>query len=154
MLQSHGKDLKGQTLVKFAGVASAAITAAATGDNTEIVGDTIDLTALAARPSSVVFDIPVRATLADTKTCIVTGLIEKSADNSNWDVMVASATLLTLTGTTGGTTEKGVARIGADLIESDCRYIRFKATPDLNASGTDTMTVGGVVATFGGLQQT
>lgn len=153
-MQSHGKDLKGQTLAKFAGVASAAITAGATGDNTEIVGDTIDLTTLSARPSSVVFDIPVRATLADTKTCIVTGLIEKSADNTNWEVLVASATLLTLTGLTGGTTEKGVARIGADLIESDCRYIRFKATPDLNATGTDTMTVGGVVATFGGLQTT
>jgi hypothetical protein len=153
-MQSHGKDLKGQTLAFFAGVASAAITAAATGDNTQIVGDTIDLTALDARPSSVVFDIPVRATLAEDKTCIVTGLIEKSADGATWATLLASTTLLTLTGDTGGSTEKGVARLGADLIESDCNYIRFKATPDLNASGTDTMTIGGVVATFGGLQKT
>lgn len=153
-MQSHGKDLKGKTLAYFAGVATAAITAAATGDDTEIVGDTIDLTTLAARPSSVLFVVPVRATLAATKTCIVTGLIEKSADGTNWSDLVASATLLTLLGGEGGTTEKGVAEIGGDLINSDCRYIRYKATPDLNASGTDTMQVGGAVAVFGGLQTT
>lgn len=153
-MQSHGKDLKGKTSAKFAGVASAVIVAAATGDDTEIVGDTIDLTLLDERPSSVLFVVPVRATLADGKTCIVTGLIEKSADGTNWETLVASATLLTLLGATGGSTEKGVARIGSDLINSDCRYIRYKATPDLNATGTDTMQVGGAVAIFGGLQAT
>jgi len=152
-MQSHGKDLKGKTISVFARAATAVITAAGAGDNTEITGDSIDLQALAARPSTVVIEIPVYAVLADAETCIVTGLLEKSADNSTWETMVASATLLTLL-SDGGTTEKGVARIGADLIESDCRYIRFKATPNLSRAGTDTMQVGGAVAVFCGLSTT
>lgn len=154
MLQSHGKDLKGQTSAKFAGVASASITAAGAGDNTEITGDSIDLTTLSARPSSVSVEIPVKATLAATETCVVAGLLEKSADGSSWSTLLATATLLTLTGASGGSTEKGVARLGSDLINSDCRYIRYKATPNLSASGTDTMQVGAAVALFGGLQKT
>lgn len=149
-MKSHGKDLKGETLSVFARAATAVITAAATGDNTEITGDSINIQTLSARPSSVVFEIPVTATLGATQTCIVTGLIEKSADGSDWSTMLASATVLTLVGGGGGTTEKGVARLGADLIESDANYIRFKATPDLNRANTDTMQVGGAVAVFGG----
>jgi len=153
-MKSHGKDLKGETLSHFARAATAVITAAGAGDNTELTGDSINIQTLAVRPSSVVFEIPVTATLGATQTCIVTGLIEKSADGSDWDTMLASATVLTLVGGEGGTTEKGVARLGADLIESDANYIRFKATPDLNRANTDTMQVGGAVAVFGGLGQT
>jgi hypothetical protein len=153
-MQSHGKDLKGQTLSHFARAATAAITAAGAGDNTEITGDSINLSSLASRPSSVVVEIPVTATLAATETCIVVGELEKSVDGSTWSDLVASATLLTLTGASGGSTEKGVARIGADLIQSDANYIRFKATPDLSRAGTDTMQVGAAVAVFGGLQNT
>lgn len=150
-MKAHGKDINALTRAVFARAATAAITAAGAGDNTEITGDTINVQTLAERPSSVSFEIPVTATLAATETCIVTGLIEKSVDGSTWVTLVASATLLTLTGASGGSTEKGVARIGADIIQSDCNYIRFKATPDLSRSGTDTMQVGAAVAIFGGL---
>jgi hypothetical protein len=151
-MQSHGKDLKGQTLSFYARVGSTA-TAGSTGDNTEVTGDSIDITALSARPASVVFEIPVSAVLADTESIVVTGLIESSADNSTWETLVASATLLTMT-SDGGTTEKGVARIGADLIQSDVNYIRFKATPNLSRANTDTAALGAAVAVFGGLQTT
>ena len=151
-MKAHGKDLKAQTHAVFARAATGSITAAGSGDNTEITGSSINIQTLPARPTSVVFEIPVTATLGATQTCIVTGLIEKSADNSVWSTMVASATLLTLLGGSGGTTETGVARIGADLITSDCNYIRFKATPDLNRAGTDTMNVGAAVAVFGGFE--
>lgn len=152
-MQSHGKDIKGATLSYFAGIGTTA-TAAGSGDATEVVGDTIDLEALSSRPSSVVFEIPVKSVLADTETCVLVGDLEKSADGSTWSSLVASATLLTLTGETGGTTEKGVARMGADLIQTNCRYIRCNYTPELSASGTDTAALGGAVAVFGGLDET
>jgi len=153
-MQSHGKDLKGQTTSRFARVATASIVAGSGSDNVEITSDVITISALALRPASVVFEIPVTATLTAAATCVVIGEIEKSVDNSTWVDMLASSTLLTLTGGTGGTTEKGVARMGADLIESGCEYIRFKATPNLSAAGTDTMVVGAAVAVFCGLEAT
>lgn len=152
-MQSHGKDLKGKTISAFAEAASAA-TAGGSGDNALVTGDAIDIQALSARPSSVVFEIPVSAVLDEDETCIVTGLIEKSADNSSWETLVASATLLTLTGASGGSTELGVARVGADLIQSDCRYVRVKYTPDLSRGATDTAALGATVAVFGGLDET
>lgn len=149
-MRAHGKDIQAETMSRFARAATVVITAAGAGDATELVGSAIDIRLLPHRPSSVVFEIPVTATLGATQTCIVTGLIEKSVDNSTWVVMKASATLLTLLGGAGGTTETGVARVGADLIESGANFIRFKATPDLNRAGTDTMQVGAAVAVFGG----
>lgn len=154
-MKSHGKDLKGETLSRFARAATVVITAAGAGDNTELVGSSINVAAIATRPpASVVFEIPVTATLGATQTCIVTGLIEKSVDGSAWLTLVPSATLLTLVGAAGGSTETGVARIGADLIQTGTNFIRFKATPDLNRADTDTMQVGAAVAVFGGLGQT
>ena len=79
------------------------------------------------------------------------GLIEYSADNSTWATLVASATLLTLTGQSGGSTETGVALMGADLVQSNVNYVRFKATPNLSRGATDTMNVGASVAIFGGI---
>lgn len=152
-MQSHGKDLKGATISAYAEAASTA-TAGGSGDATLVTGDAIDIQALSARPASVVFEIPVSAVLAENETCTVTGLIEKSADNSSWSTLVASATLLTLTGASGGSTEKGTARVGADIIESSCRYVRVKYTPDLSRANTDTAALGATVAVFGGLQST
>lgn len=149
-MRAHGKDIQAETLSRFARAATVVITAAGAGDATELVGTSLDVRLLPHRPSSVVFEIPVTATLGAAQTCIVTGLIEKSVNGSDWLVMRATATLLTLTGGSGGTTETGVARVGADLIESNANFIRFKATPDLNRAGTDTMQVGAAVAVFGG----
>jgi len=65
-------------------------------------------------------------------------LIETSPDNANWTTEVASATLLTLTGGAGGSTEVGIAKVGCRLDKKDVRYVRVKATPNLNATDTDT----------------
>lgn len=127
-------------------LASTAVTAGGSGDATEIVGATIDLAAQPRRVSSVEFEIPVRAVLGATQTCIVQGKIETSPDNSTWTAIASNVTLLTLTGGSGGTTEVGVARIGCDLIQSDYQYVRVKVTPDLNRANTDTAVVGGGVA--------
>ena len=149
-MDAFGCDIASQILLKHA-LAETNATAAGSGDATLITGSTLDLTALAQRPRSVCFAIPCEATLAATKTLVVTGSIETSADGSNWDVEVATATLLTLTGQTGGSTEKGFAKVGCTLAKKDVKYVRVKATPDLNASGTDTAKIGAGVAIFGGL---
>jgi hypothetical protein len=150
-MQSHGKDLKGQTLSRAA--LAGRLVAGGTGDNTEIVGSPINISALPNRPASVVFEIIGRGVLAATATLAIAAEVEYSADGSTWADLVATSTVLTLTGGSGGTTELGVARIGADLIQADVNFIRLKATPNLSAANTDTAEIA-AVAVFGGLAGT
>lgn len=134
-------------------LASTAVTAGGSGDNTEITGQTINIGTLSRRPSSVDFQIPVVSTLGATQTCIVIGRVQTSIDGTTWVNVAANATLLTLTGGSGGTTERGVARVGCDLIRKDANFVRVMVTPDLNRANTDVATVGAGVAVFGGLDQ-
>ena len=150
-MQSHGKDLKGRTISRAA--AAGRLVAGGTGDNTEIVGATINLATLAARPASVVFEIVGRGVLAATATLAIAAELEYSADGSTWADLVASATVLTLTGGAGGSTELGVGRIGADLIQENVNYVRIKMTPNLSAANTDTAEVA-AVAVFDALSKT
>lgn len=152
-MQSNGKDLKGRTISRAA--AGGRLVAGGTGDNTEIVGATINLATLAARPASVVFEVFGRAVLAASATLVITAEIEQSVDGTNWSStdLVASATVLTLTGGGGGSTELGVGRIGADLIQDGVNYIRIKMTPNLSAANTDTAEVS-AVAVFDALART
>jgi hypothetical protein len=149
---SRVKDVRSSLLAVFA-MASTSLTAGGSGDNTEVVGSSINIATLPKRPHSVVFDIPCRAVLGATQTLIVAGKIEQSVDGSTWTDVTASATLLTLTGGSGGTTEVGVARVGCDLIRVNCNFIRVRATPDLNRANTDTAVMGAGVAEFGGLEE-
>lgn len=150
-MQSHGKDLKGQTLSRAA--LAGRLVAGGTGDNTEIVGPSINIGALANRPASVVFEVIGRGVLAATATLAIAAEVEYSADGTTWADLVATSTVLTLTGGSGGTTELGVARIGADLIQENVNFIRLKATPNLSAANTDTAEIA-AVAVFGGLAGT
>ena len=149
---SRVKDVRSSLLAVFA-MASTSLTAGGSGDNTEVVGSSINIATLPKRPASVVFDIPCRAVLGATQTLIVAGKIEQSVDGSTWTDVTASATLLTLTGGSGGTTEVGVARVGCDLIRANCNFIRVRATPDLNRANTDTAVMGAGVAEFSGLDE-
>lgn len=150
-MQSHGKDLKGRTISRAA--AGGRLVAGGTGDNTEITGATINLMTLDARPTSVVFEVFGRSVLAAAATLVIAAEIEYSADGSNWSDLVASATVLTLTGGGGGSTELGVGRIGVDLIQANVNYIRIKMTPNLSAANTDTAEVS-AVAVFDALAKT
>ncbi len=149
---SRVKDVRSFLHAVFA-LASTSLTAGGSGDATEVVGSSINLQTLPKRPTSVVFDIPCRAVLGATNTLVVVGKIEQSVDGSTWTDVTASATLLTLTGGAGGTTESGVARVGADLIRANCNFVRVRATPDLNRANTDTAVMGAGVAEFGGLDE-
>lgn len=151
-MQSHGKDLKGQTLSRAA--LGGRLVAGGAGDNTEIVGPAINIGALADRPASVCVEIVGRAVLAAAATLTIAAELEYSADGSTgWTDLVGSATVLTLTGGSGGTTELGVGRIGADLIQENVNFIRVRATPNLSAANTDTAEIA-AVAVFGGLAGT
>lgn len=150
-MQSHGKDLKGRTI--SAAAAGGRLVAGGTGDNTEITGATINLASLAARPASVVFEVFGRGVLAAAATLVIAAELEYSADGSTWADLVASATVLTLTGGGGGSTELGVGRIGVDLVKENVNYIRIKMTPNLSAANTDTAEVS-AVAVFDALAKT
>ena len=148
-----GKNIVAEIGAGYA-LASTSVTAGGSGDATLITGTTINtasaLTAPAIYPkdfNSVAFIIGGTATLAATKSITVTALIEDSADGSTWATLVASATVISVTSTGGGTVTF-TGKIGADLTAAR-QYVRVKATPDLSATGTDTAVVFGV-AVFGG----
>ena len=149
-MTSLGRDLKAHTAAVFAST-STAVTAAGSGDATEITGASIDRL-LYEKAESVVFCVPVRAVLAAAKAITINGLIEDSADGSSWATFLATALLLTLTDSGSGSTLTGVARVGSQ-INTARRYIRLKCTPDMTATATDTAVVGAGVAIFGGLNQ-
>jgi len=149
-MKALGRDIKAETYSAYA-LASTAVTAGGTGDDVEIVGSTLDRLALP-KAESVVFEIPCKAILAATKTLVVTGKIQDSANGSDWTDLVASGTLLTLTGGAGGSTEYGVARLGVDLSQAR-RYVHVCATPNLSATATDTAEIGAGIGELGGLQE-
>lgn len=81
--------------------------------------------------------VTATATLAATKTLVVSGIFEDSPDGVTYTEIGVDVTLLTLTGGAGGTTETGAAVLGCNLAEAQ-RFVRFKHLPDLSATGTDT----------------
>jgi len=149
-MKALGRDIKAETYPLYA-LASTAVTAAGSGDGVEIEGAALNLASLP-KAESVVFEVPCKAVLTATKTLVVAGKIQDSANGSSWADLVASATLLTLTGAGGGSTEYGVARVGVDLNKAR-QYVRVCATPEMSATATDTAVIGAGVAEFGGLQE-
>lgn len=148
-MNSLNRDLAAEIAAAYA-AASTLLTAGGAGDATEVTGVTIDLLALPTRYESVCFALAATATLAATKTLTVAAKLETSdaSDMSGAVDLVESATVLTLTGATGGSTERGTAKVGVSL-EYAKRYVRVKFTPDLSATATDTAVVQSV-ALFGG----
>lgn len=143
-MSSMGKDLKSLTVAAHA-LAFTSLTAAGTGDNTEVDGVSLDTTAAAYKgANSVLFVVNAVAALTAEKTLIVTANLQDSADNTNWTDITTPAAILTL-----AATGSGVGTLGYDLSRAR-RYVRIQATPDLSHSGTDTATITGV-ALFGGL---
>jgi hypothetical protein len=150
MNSSLGKDIKAE-LHPVAALDPVSATAGGAGDGTEADGVTIDQRALSTGFNSVEFNIAAKAVLAEDETLTVTGNLQDSADGSSWADITTPATLLTLTGGAGGSTERGVARMGVDLTKYR-RYVRCQATPELSAANTDTANLQGI-AIFGGGQE-
>lgn len=120
-------------------------TAAGSGDNTAVTGATVDRldSSTGGLAESAVFDIAWQATLAATKTLTIkTVTVDTSADGSTWTTGYLTFTDpgVVGTGASGGSTEKGVVQLTANLTSAQ-RYVRVNFTPDLSASGTDTASL-------------
>lgn len=128
-------------------VGAGTATAAGTGDATKVTGQSIDVMTY---KSGSLF-IAGKAALAEDKTLTYAVEYQLSDDNTNWDTAVAiQAATLAATGDTGGTTEYPVVKLDVDLVAYGKRYVRFNITPDLSASGTDTLTWAAVFVAGGG----
>lgn len=136
-MYSLGKDIKAELSFVHA-AAYTPVTAAGSGDATEIVGTSVDVTAYSNRFQSAVLAINYECVLTAAKTLTLVGEIETSADGSSWTDVVASSTLVTQAYVDG--TEQGVVTMGVDLTKCS-KYIRSKVTPDLSHTSTDTAKI-------------
>jgi hypothetical protein len=117
--------------------------AAGTGDNTEAVGDIVDMQAQDGPMSGFVF-IAGSATLADTESIslnavgIEHGDADDLSDKADFNTEVAWTDVAV---SDGGTTELFGVKLSLSLAGVK-RYWRVKVTPDLSASSTDTFELG------------
>lgn len=114
-------------------------TAAGTGDNTEIVGPTIDRASYGYAKSAVLA-IVGSATLASGETLTLKNMAiehdDDSAFGSGADLQTAADEVVA-TGPSGGGTVNFTKVIEVDLSGAE-RYLRTTFTPDLSRGGTDT----------------
>lgn len=120
-------------------------TAGGTGDNTKVTGATIDRQGF----GSAAVSINYLAALAQGATLSFAVEVQESDDGTTWGTATAlQSAAIAATGGTGGSTEKGTVKV-CDSYETRARYVRYNVTPDLSASGTDTLSFG-VQAILGG----
>lgn len=140
------KDIGAYLKAKFAGVARA--TAGGTGDNTEVDGASIDLTAIG-YPKSAKLLIAWSATLAEGATLNIAYNMQQYNGSTWGDVGTVVTTNVVGTGGSGGSTETGVVEVDIDLTTFSYNTIRAQFTPNLSAANTDVATLGAVLV-FGG----
>lgn len=129
------------------GAESTSLTAAGTGDNTEVTGQGIDLSSLAAS-ESIAWMFGVKAALTDTESITLkTVTVQDSADGSSWSDVEVIGTILTYTSSGGGTVRTtAIVKYDRNKLR---KHARLKYTPDLSASGTDTAVVQCIAGAFG-----
>lgn len=119
------------------------LVAAGTGDNTAVVGPYVARPGMALSAKLV---ITARAVLAAAATLTVDDVLIEHASavggtgNASFRAVNNTASTLTLTGGSGGTTELGVLEIDVDLA-GGMEFLRATYTPDLSAANTDTAEV-------------
>jgi hypothetical protein len=122
--------------------------AAGTGDNTEAVGEIVDMQAQPGPMSGFIF-VAGSAVLADTKSISINdvgiehGDAANLSDKSDYDPGngVTEVDFAAVKTSDGGTTELFAIKLNQDL-SGVKRYWRVKVTPDLNAADTDTFQLG------------
>jgi hypothetical protein len=137
-------------------------TAGGTGDNTAKVGTIIDrLLGCVAGETPVdtmqqylsgVFVVPYVTTLSAGKTLSLTVSCEdgeEAALGDTADYTEGDFAKAVVASSVSGGTVKGVAVFPVAL-DNAGRYVRFTATPDLSATGTDTATIGPATLVLGG----
>lgn len=126
--------------------ANTAVTAAGSGDATEVTGVIIDRAEIG-YPQSGVLAIPFTATLAASETLSIAYTVQEGNAANLSDAATlksaAAAVVATGVGTVTGTLEIDLSLAGAG------RYIRANFTPDLSRGATDTAALSAVIV-FGG----
>lgn len=129
--------------------ANTAVTAGGAGDNTEVVGVTLDRAQLGF-PQSCVVAISFTATLAAAATLTIAWDIDEgnAANLSDAEVLTAQTATVVATGPVGGGTVTGTFEVSVPLMGAG-RYLRLNFTPNLSAANTDTAALAAVLV-FGG----
>jgi hypothetical protein len=136
------------------------VTAGGGGDGIAAVGEAIDRLPPGGGPhDSCAFLVAAEAVLAQDETLTFSGILveEAAAPGGPWTALDNTGNpgnvrteALTLTGDTGGSTERGVLQVNANLQPAE-RYVRLSFTPDLSAGGVDTAAISAVAAMSGKL---
>ena len=128
--------------------AAVALTADGSGDATAVTGVTIDRFALN-MPMSLVATTVGEGTLASGATLSLLTNIQHSADDTAYTSLTSEASIVVLTGASGGSVASGFSHSVAVDLSSAKRYVKICPTPDLSAAGTDTAVLR-VVAVLAG----
>jgi len=147
---SRTRDIGSLVLLKQAFPNATAI-AGGTGDATEIDGTSIRRTTLGSIPESCQVFLHGNATMQSGKTLTLAGNLQDSPNDSDWtDFGTPFTAAVVLTGASGG----GTAELFEQKFDVDIRgaddYIRVQATPNMDATDTDTAILGGVIVLGGG----
>lgn len=115
------------------------LVAGGAGDNTKIIGNTINRQTYG-MPQSALVVVSAYLNLAENETASYALEFQESANGSSWDTAVAvQAATVVKTATGGAFTDNHVETYKVNLAGRK-QYIRFNLTPDLSASNTDTGT--------------
>lgn len=123
--------------------------AAGAGDNTQIVGNTINR-ATYGWPQSALVSVQALLNLADTETLSLAVEIQESSDGSSWDTAEAIETATVVKTASGAFTDLHVETYKLYLGDRK-QYFRVNVTPNLSASGTDTASLHYTVALAGAI---
>ena len=144
----NARDIAAQLAPRMCEAAS--ITAGGAGDNTEVDGDFHDRQGFL----SCLLIIAFEAVLGAAETLSIAANLQDANDDQGAGVADfgdALASAVVATGGAGGTTERGVATLKADLSAAR-QFVRAQFTPDLSAGAADTAIVVGVLV-FGGADE-
>jgi hypothetical protein len=137
---SGARSLQAELYPTFA-LAEETVTAGSGGDGAAINGVEIDTQSLPTRFNNVTALVPIEAVLGEDETATIDAKVQtrEEADGDWVDVAGADGQIV-LTGGAGGTTERGVLKVGADMAFAQ-RRLRVVVTPTLSAAATDTAAV-------------
>lgn len=147
---SGARSLAAELFPVFA-LAEETVTAGSGGDGAAINGVEIDTESFPTRFNNVTALVPVEAELGEGETATVEAKIQtRQESDGDWADIAGAEAELVLTGGDGGTTDRGVLKLGADMAFVE-RRIRVVVTPTLSAEETDTAAAS-ATAVFAGAE--
>ena len=130
-----------------------AVTAAGSGDASEVTGGSIDRLGLGSVYQSATLYVTSTGTLQSGETMTIAANFQDSADDSTFADHGTVLAATTVHNAAGGalTASVGQAKLDVDLSAAR-RYVLVQVTADMSATGTDTANIQGVIV-FGGAEE-